>query len=456
MGEILIVTFSLASIVTALALAKTTMGRSWVLSPTALYAVVSVTFVNLGFIFFFMENNQEPWALRAVLAVSLGLVMVTAGGALGVVLISGLRKRWPRLPSSGISIDIPFSVAVTGGLIGMGISGAYFVLLGYIPLVEALRLLADRGFVPGLMNTFRVARDVYVNPDARYIPLQGLLEMVRYFGMPVIVIWFLHFYRQGRHRFVSLSMLMLASLVVALTGQRWPLMYLLVSLLLYWTWTESSSLRLLRAVFSISLIAIVLGVSLSVLLGRQADYGASPVTHLAEGVGDLGKRILTGNVVVPFRSYSIFPAEEDWLYGGSWAQNLKAYLPGPSPSYPVIFYQRVTGDHKGFTAPPDFYTESYINFGFGGVLGLSFLWGLVLAWLQLKVIKKHRSLLQSSILAMLVALVGFSAISGISFLVGGIIVSVLIVVLLFGVRIIVVAIRGQAAIEEKREGLDSC
>lgn len=442
MVEFLGIGFAVVCITAAIMIGLMSMARSWVLSPLALFVVVSVLFLNIGFILYFLGYADQPWALSALVSASVGLLAVALGGALAMV---SLRTSvvWPRLIKIPVLTDIPYPVAIVSSLFIFGISLVYFYLLGYIPLIEALKALMTQGFVSGLANTFRVGRDVYVNPDASYIPLQGLLEIIRYFGLPVVAVWFLHFYRHGVRRSVSLFFLLASSLLTVLTGQRWPLMYLLTILLVYGSWTTE---RFYRVLYRVMFVALAAASVLSILLGRQVVGTAGSGEAFFLGVKDLATRILAGNVEIPFLSYELFPQHEEWLYGQSWLQNLGTYLPGPAPSYPVTFYRLVTGDSRGFSAPPDFYTEAYINFGFIGVIALSFMWGYCLVGLQRFIVVVRGSLLYTSVMALMTVMLAFSAISGVSFLVGGLITAALLLGLVWGQKLFSLqSTRGQGA-----------
>lgn len=437
------------SIGTSLLLVRFVQGDAWAVSPLAAFIGISTLFINIGFAVFFLRYAAEPWALSAIASVSLGLLTVAVTGALGVVALrlpaSGLRDQRGRMEE-----DVSFPVAVSSTLILFVISLSYFVFLGYVPLFEGLKTLLSNGFVAGLVNSFRVGRDVYVNPEARYIPFQGFLELIRYFGLPIAAVWFVEFFRRHRMRVVSVSLLAVIALLLVLTGQRWPLMYMLATVLVYLSWTVEHGPGLPRAARWVVASGLLAGIVLSVLLGRRAAVGSGLFENVVLGVKDLGSRIVLGNSTVPFLSYSLFPSKEGWLWGGSWFQNLKAYLPGPLPSYPVTFYQLVTGDYRGFSAPPDFYTEAYINFGLVGVIVLSAIWGSALALLQLGLSKARRSLLEASICALLVTLVGFSAISGVSALLGGLIVSIFVWGVVRGQQLVAIAFRSGRGLARRR------
>lgn len=420
MLDILLVSVAVFSMGFALWVARATMGRTFAFTPYLLFVLGSVLFINAGFVVFYFDYHTERWAAHAVLSVTMGLLFTAFGALTGMNYLYRARK-WQDALRKPLQSDLSYPAALGAGAFVLGTVCLYFALLGYVPLLEGIRTLMTQGFVAGLVNTFRISRDVYVNPEASYIPLQGLMDIIRYFGLPIVGIWFLHFARQGRHPFLSRTLFALCLFFTILTGQRWPLMHFLIALLIYFSWSLPP-VRFRRVMMGMGLAAVLIGVVLSALLGRTQQAGLGYGEMLLFGAGDLVKRILIGNVSVPFWSYEIFPDREGLLLGWSWIQNLLAYLPGQYASYPVTFYQLVTGDAKGFTAPPDFYTEAYINLHYPGVILMSFLWGMLLIGLQRIVAENHPSVLWRGILSLLIAEFAISASSGAVFLLGSVLV----------------------------------
>lgn len=436
MTKFLLLTFAMMSMITAFYLSWITKGRSWALSPLFLYVSCSIIFINIGYVFYFLHYLTESWAADALFSVSLGLFLIAVGGIVG-----GLMLRtsfiWSRIGYIQIREDIPYSLAVSTAFIVFAIVLLYFYFLGYIPILEGLYILLNNGFKRGLVNTLRVGRDVYVNPEAVYIPLQGFMEAMRYFGLPIVAVWFLHFYRQRIRRKMSLIIVVISSVLIVFTGQRWPLMYMFLTIIIYWSWTEPCPGHFRNFLIRIMFLAIIAGGVLSALLGRTLDSGLNTWDVLSFGFSDLWERIFLGNVKIPFVSYQLFSRHEDWLYGWTWLQDLLSYLPGPLPSYPVTFYKLVTGDPRGFTAPPDFYTEAYINFGWLGVIVFSIVWGMCLSFFQFYIARKKTGLFRISVLALMTTLIAFSAISGVMFLLSGIIVGIFIFLLLLVQKLVI-------------------
>lgn len=425
---ILFLTIAIILIFYSIVISRLSMTQTSALSPITLFTITSIIFINIGFIFNYISYANETWAERALISSVVGLISVNIGSLIGIHIFR-TNKQWPAITTIPTKLDITYKVAVMTGVTVYGIVLLYFYLLGYIPLIESLRLLRTTGLTVGLMNVVRVSRDVYINPEANYIPLQGFFESVRYMGLPVVVIWFMHFYRSKIQRTLSIIMILVATILVMATGQRWPLMYLIIAILTYLSWTERDFWAFRRYIVKFGFVAVVLGILLSLILGRNYTEGSSFFGILSNAMADLLARIFFGNNQIPFISYRVFPNHEGWLYGQSWLQNFLAYLPGPLPSYPVTFYQTVTGSSIGYTSPPDFYTEAYINFGMLGVGVTSLLWGIILVWLQQIWLKCKGSLFWLGIATMINTIVTFTALSGVVFSTAGIFVSIFIALL---------------------------
>jgi hypothetical protein len=231
-------------------------------------------------------------------------------------------------------------------------------------------------------------RDIYINPDAAYIPLQGLLEAFRFVGLPMAAIWFVHRFREGKQRLLSVFMAALCLFWLVSTGQRWPLLHFLINLFAYFSFT-TSYYHFRRVASRIILWGFVSGAVISALQARTNEVLIGLLEIAFFGVADLADRILFGNATAPVLSFQVFPYEYNWLWGQSYLQNLLCYLPGPYPSFPVTFNYMVMREQVGFTAPPDFYTEAYVNFGLIGTLIMSFLFGVLLAMLD-KILLRYR------------------------------------------------------------------
>lgn len=404
--------------------------KQWgIITPFSGFLIASVIFVSPGFIHFYFFYDKAGFAQNALLNASLGLGMATAGGYIAEHWFAQRRYSAWRRPLKAVRLRYRPRAYLMTAFILMIFVALYFVLLGYIPLLEGFRALLTEGFKPGLVNTPRVMRDIYVNPDAQYIPLQGLLEAFRYIGMIIVCLWFLHWYRLGYRRRIATWMMLAAIFWLVATGQRWPLLHLLLACLIYFSITLSTR-QFWRVVLTVSLIGALVGTVLTALLGRTTEQLTSLLEILYFGGGNLMERILYGNAVAPVLSFDLYPGRYPLLYGGSYLQNLLSYLPGPSPSFPVTFNWIVMGDTRGFTAPPDFYTEAYINFGYMGTALLSFLFGVALAGVTRLALPLLRTLTGVSLYATMTLYLSMTSSTGVTFFLGWVVVAGAVVGLL--------------------------
>lgn len=324
------------------------------LVSAALFVVVGMTVLGTG---------SEPWSDVPVLVTSSGLLILSAG-----LMATVSRRRYIRsdpAPESGPESAGRWAVIA----VVFGLAALYFILIGQVPILQGLGQLVSSGGVvtPGLTNTARVSRDIYVNPEASYVPLQGLLEIFRYFGCITTAIIGLDWASRRATRNRGLTVIIVSVGLIVATGQRWPLMYLIAGCALASTLLFRFSRKLIAPLaVGGGLVAVVL----SLLLGRTTSEVVGAGGAIVFGITDLVRRILVGYVEIPFASYGI---EREALLpnGPSWVQNFASYLPGPGESYPVTFYRLVTSDTVGFTAAPDIWTEGWINAGAIGVVASS-------------------------------------------------------------------------------------
>jgi oligosaccharide repeat unit polymerase len=347
------------------------------------FTLVSFVFVNLGFFLNHLLNGHA-----GTLGTDLG-VAVTCLGLLSVVLgmlvghgaanrsVGAFRKPIVRSYAMGREAT-PGTLLAVMSIVILVPTWLYFAGLGYVPLFDAAIAISSSGLDGlGVLNASRLSRDTYVNADASRVPLQGLLEIYRNLGVPVLFALALFQVRKGLPAFPRVFVIAVCVISVMAAGQRWPLMYLLAAALFV---LASDNLTLSsRPVRLLMVTAAVAGVALSTLQSRSGERFESIVASVSNGFLDLLLRITVGQVEVPIASYSSSDPALRWQLGATYLKSLASYLPGSGASYPVEFYQKVTGDQIGYTAPPDLYTEAYINFSWLGVVVLGVAWGLALA-----------------------------------------------------------------------------
>jgi oligosaccharide repeat unit polymerase len=394
--------------------------KSGTVTVIFLFTVSSIFFINIGLFSLYLEHNTQIWTIKPVIVSSTGLLMVNISYLIFFLLRS--KKNGPKKLRSQVIQKDKFIVIVILSIFVFSFVLLYFLMLGYIPLLEAIKDMFSQGMQRGTLNTYRISRDVYANVNAKYIPFQGLFEILRYFGLPVII--FLNLFYTKQHK-VSYLLILIAILLLISSGQRWPLMYALMGIIIFYAYSLSNKTKLFKTIKSTVIISVCLGIVLSTILGRRTEENVSVFYNTLLGTLDLFNRIFLGNTLVPFMSYKVIPSEIEYFYGWTWIQNVLAYLPGPYPSFPVTFYKIIFGDTIGYTAPPDFYTEAFINFSWWGIIIIPVIWGWVIELFEQRLVSSN-NIYTFSYLVLIAILLVFSSFSGISFMLGGIVVIIFI------------------------------
>lgn len=383
----LVLLTALATMAVALSVGWLRWRQTGVIAPFGGFLIGSVFFVQLGFIYFYFVYEKATFAQDALLTISLGILLAAVGGTVALFFLEPSPKPY-RISFNQVRWAYPFKAYIIVAIILLSLTMLYFVLLGYVPLLMGLETLLSEGFTSRLLQKPRTMRNIYINPDAAYIPFQGLLEAFRFVGLSMASIWFVHRFREGKQRLLSVFMVAFCLFWLVSTGQRWPLLHFLINLFVYFSFTTNDC-HFRRIASRIVVWGFVLGAIISALQARTNEVLVGLFEIASFGVANLTGRILFGNAIAPVLSFQVFPYEYNWLWGHSYLQNLLSYLPGPYPSFPVTFNYMVMKEQVGFTAPPDFYTEAYVNFGLIGTLIMSFLVGVLLAMLD-KLIVRYR------------------------------------------------------------------
>lgn len=383
-------------------------------SPTLrFYVLVSLVFVNLGFFLNHLATGAVDGAPSSigVMVTSLGLLSVVIGAIIG-------RHVFAKPPSStdpnGISpIDRSDARLLTLSAVILIPTWSYFVFLGFVPLFDAAIAIATSGIDGlGVLNQSRLSRDAYVDASASRIPLQGLLEIYRNLGVPVLFAFAYAQKRAGASPKLRIVIMGLSVISVLAAGQRWPLMYLIAAGVFVMFLQEGALTR--RAFRNVALLAVALGILLSALQARTLARLDDTLSALNFGAQNLFARIVTDQVAIPIASYYRENPQLSGNLGRTYLMSLSSYLPGEGASYPVEFYRVVTGDTAGYTAPPDFYTEAFVNFSWLGVVGVSLIWGGFLAFAEGRMYR-NRSAWDVGIKSGLLTVLVFSAFTGVVF-----------------------------------------
>ena len=378
------------------------------------FALASVLFINLAFVsrYLNVRHSQKMFLETGVLVVSLGLLSFVAAVLLTeFVSVKRAKLKQPASPR-----------AATKRLLALGIvilipSWTYFVLLGSVPLFDGLGAVGSQGLDGlGELQAARLGRDATVSDSASRIPLQGLWEIARNIGAPMVAALAVAQLNRGYSRTPRVILLALSIGTVLLAGQRWPLMYVMLAILMAFAATSRHKKKKFLIIPGALLAGI--GVGMSVLQARTLTEFSSWKEAIGFGASNLVQRVFEEQALTPILSYERQSFEPGELLGRSYADSLGAYLPGPGSSFPVEFYARTMGDDRGFTAAPDFYTESFINFGFGGVIIVAFIWGIVLSKLDYINYSLDRDT-DVALRAGVAAVMAFSCFTGPVFTIGG-------------------------------------
>lgn len=404
------------------------------MSAMAWFLIASVSFVNIGFFVHFVERGSLSFGPAAE-----GL-LVTSSGLLcfAVATIVGASVAKPRRGGGReILLDTETPILVALAVLMLGPAWLYFGIQGTVPLFEGLSAIARQGTGGlGALNGARLGVDSYVS-GAAYVPGQGIFAVFRNFGSPVVFTLALLQIKAGKSKRIRVVVMVLAVVTVLAGGQRWPLMYLLLAAVI--ASQATASVFRWRPLVGFASVGALMGVIISTMQMRTLDRKDSVAEALAFGLGDLADRIFVSQVAVPIASYHSEDPELKGLWGSSYLDSVLAYLPGPGASYPVEFFARVNGDWSGYTAPPDFYTEAYINFGYWGVLIASLMWALILAAVG-RAVRPSPSALSVALRSTFAAVAAFTVFSGVTFLLGFLLVALVGIV---AKRLVEVAVPGE-------------
>lgn len=370
----------------------------------AWFVACAVIFVALGFLSNSLAEGTAA-ARTGMTVVSVGLLFFMVGAIAAVVVAKHLRARHHTSTSHSVEADqnVDGKRLMILSVATLGPSWLYFVLLGYVPLFDGVGAVIGQG-VGGIgeLQASRLSRDSYASNAGIRIPGQGFLQIARNIGVPMLAAYALMLIRSHGRSMSRIIVLALAVVTVLLAGQRWPLLYVGIALAVAMTLSEAK--LPVKRILHLGLLITGIGVFVSVLQGRTSDRLSSWGEAFLFAIGDLWGRITYDQVLVPILSYERRTYEPGELLGRSYMDSLLAYAPGPGASFPVEFYMKVTSDSRAYTAPPDFFTEAYINFGMPGVAIFSFLWGVVIALVSNTIVSSDRSLdiaLRSGIVSVL-------------------------------------------------------
>jgi oligosaccharide repeat unit polymerase len=386
------------------------------ITPFSAFLIASVAFVVIGFTVTYLENSDPAQDAFPVLNVSIGTAATIAGGTLAA---ANRRKRSRKTLATEI-VNLDPGRTILGAWVLLCIVLAPFVYAGGMPLISGVLQLLSSGPSSNMLSQLRNANNPYLNPSASQLPLLGLFDELRYVGLELFAVFAFRFWQLRIKPKLSAAVVLTSAFLLLANGQRWPLFYLVVTLTIYNSWNHREAKHASRKprTVVVVILAVCLAVIMSTLLGRNITGDVSIAEGLQSGFNDLWERLLVGNVDVPFAAYSMFPSPIGFLHGASYVLNAWSYVPGhPLPSFPVVFSQLVTGDPRNFTAPPDFFTEAYVNFGLIGTVLVSAAWGFTLSKMTDRMIRCS-TLFGNGTWAVATTLAAFSSVGTLTWFVG--------------------------------------
>lgn len=421
----MIYTFSLLIILVSLIFIFCRWNKRGMSEAAPWFVAASLIFVNFGFIMRYHEiylSGKDEIA-TGVIVVSIGLLSFM----FGVLIHDSFRKNVSRIGISQLELIknprlASFRLVIVASVIFLP-SWAYFFFLGYVPLFDGIGAVRDSGIDGlGALQASRLSRDAYASENGVRIPGQGAMQIARNIGVPMVAAFAIAQINSGYRKPLRLVLLALSVLTVLLAGQRWPLIYLIIAILTSLAMTKRGSLK---RIVPVATALVAIGIVVSVLQARTLSGLTSWTEALKFGVDNLITRVVSEQSLIPVLSYEINAYGAGELSGRSYFDSVSAYLPGPGASFPVEFYQKVTGDSHAYTAAPDFFTEAYINFGFLGVAIISMTWGIILSLVDRHAFSADPDL-SVGLKSGMVAVLSLSCFTGPAFTISGVLLIVVI------------------------------
>lgn len=311
-------------------------------------------------------------------------------------------------------------------------SWIYFILLGYVPLFDGLNSVSTSGLGGlGELQVSRLSRDASLSVSGARIPLQGLWELFRNVGTPFLVALAIAQIQSGHRKAFRVVILILAVTTSLLAGQRWPLIYTIVAVLATFAFLRPLRISVRRVrIFLLGALLFGVGVGISTLQKRTLETFQNTQDAVAFGFNNLIGRILVEQSQTSVLSYLNASFQGGELGGRSYWLAIQAYFPGQKlATFPVEFYQTVYQTSDAYTAPPDFFTEAYLNFDVFGVVFAALVWGLIASKIDLGTFHPDQ-ITDTAIKGGVAALFASTVFTGPSYLLGGSIVLVILLAVL--------------------------
>jgi hypothetical protein len=361
----------------------TACGGRWWPAPPLMYFFLTVLTGQLGGFYYYHMSLWSPpefavklvWMYNAAhLAIAAGVWTYARATRLSAgKLVDGFYTRPLTAPLAQDSLVLPTL------LIFFIATGASFVMMGGgLPIVEAISKVLHGDFwgVRGIAMEAR--HSVYSSAER---PGQAYLNQFRQAMVPMMVLfWFCSWRITGKAHYRWLWWSGLAATVVLLTGsleRSLVILFLgkiaLTAMLLY---PPRPNIRWAYGLAG----GFVLLVFMSLLLGRGAIKGGGLSENATKQASQAIVRIYGPNSRSDIKVLELFPAVLEFRGGQTWLNDLRGLLPGASRAFSAEVFSYF-GKGPG-SASPHFIAEMWANGGWLSVIFVSWLWGIVLQWVN--------------------------------------------------------------------------
>lgn len=312
------------------------------------------------------------------------------------------------------------------GLVALTMSVIYIYNRGSLPIIQVLLAQGE----PDLYDLAYTAREEFsrYGRGAGSYFYQGYFQQFYLIILPFVTLFIASrylYYRKAILMVLWLGLGILSSFFLAVSLQRWPLMFFLfMNYVLYVYYV--GRIRISHALAFGTLILSLFGL-LTYIRGME-NFGMLVDWVVA--------RLFDTDVNVLYSMFEMFPQHFQFFGGQAIFGDIKAVLPGPDVGFSRWLFDAVYKTYGNGTAPTIFWGELYADFGLPGVLTGSLLAGFIMQWLYITFIRSAKKLHRLVIFAIItVALAGLAITFPVTVLFQlGIITSLLLIVTLAVMR----------------------
>lgn len=365
-----------------------------VVTPAIIFFIFFLMFTYSGGLWLFLHNGtgvsygggkpNYPFFITitgGIFLVALG--MISASTAFGFSprqeLIRFRNRRWTNnygTPGDRFVIALFF-------LLAFAASAFYIYSRGSLPIIKVI-LAQGTENVYELAYAARAEFSRYGRGAGSYF-FQGYFQQFYLIILPFVTIYVGAQYLHQRKAFLRLlwfACAMITAFVLAVSLQRWPLMFFVV--LNYILFASYSG----RIKISHGVMFVILALS---LFGFMTYIRG--MKDFAMAIDWIWYRIYWTNVDVLYSLFELFPKHIDFLGGYGFFSDIRGVLPGPDTGFARWLYDKVYQVYGNGTASTMLWGQLYADFGLIGVLIGSLLTGFVMQSLYIFHIRGNKDTL---------------------------------------------------------------